>query len=238
MATKRSAKISPALKTMRDRLFEQLPKDDRHVQARAMAAHIGRLADAVAAMEKLAESPNPTETEARHQQRVADAGKKVQERAAAAWDHLNELLHDGTTAIDQKINEKANLRMNGYAEEIRASVRAMPAAERNRVLVNALDAGDAATVAALTDAPSIVTGIDADYAGRIRQSYVEKHAPDEHAAMSALHETASTAFTAASEAKAAANAATDPRYIGDIQRQAEKAEQAQGEFNQAMEGQP
>lgn len=231
---KQPAKISPGLRVMRDRLFEQLPDDGLYTQSRAMAAHVGRLAEAVEAMERLAESPNPTETTARHASRVAEAGKKVQQRVAVVWDHINELGQDGTVSIQQRITETANLRPNEFAQEIRASVREMKPEGRRDVLHHAVKNGDAATVAALVNAPSVVTGLDAQYADRMKQAYIEQHAPKETAALTALSDTMSTAFSAASAAKQSAREATDPQYIAKIQREAEAAEAAQSDFNQAL----
>jgi len=232
---KQPSRISPGLRHMKDRLFEQLPAgNDLYTGSRAMAAYLSRSAAAQEAMEQLAENPNPTETEARHQTRVADAAKKQKQRVSEFWEAVNELGNDYSHDLTRRIQERAGLKEDRYAAEVRAAVRTMEPSARREVLMKALDSGDAATFAALAFAPSTTTGLEPEYTSRLTQSYYQKHAPEESAALDALTDTMGTVFSGLSAVKRAANEATDPQYIGRIQAEAEKAEGAQQAFNEAM----
>lgn len=227
-------KYSKPLSVTRDKLMESLP--DRDTEGRALAARVGQLSDAVAGLERLAEHRDPAHTPESHYRKVAAAAAKLAGKFDAVEQSIHDLAREGSSRLDREITERANLRPNEYAAEVRASVRAMKPAERRDVLNKAVDAGDAQLVAALVDAPSVVTGIDPQYGQRMKQAFVSKHAADEAAEQSRLHETYSTSIQSLSVARAAVREATNPEKVREIEERAAAAQRAQSEFDESLSG--
>ena len=225
-------KYSLPLRKLLERL-DTIPDGSLHAGHRHVQAHITALTQAVESLEKVAQHPDPTETEARHAQRVAEAAKKLLKRADKIAEHLTVDIQEATQTLSDALTEKAGLRENAYASEIRAAMRGMGKRERAQVLQQAVEDGDGATVAALTSAPTVVTGLDATYAERMADAFTRKHAPEVVNARDSLMENYSTALQAVSLAKSASDAAVDAEFIREIQQAQDQARDAQEAFDNA-----
>jgi len=128
------------------------------------------------------------------------------------------LLRDGATRIDNAITDRAGLRADAFATEIRQAARELKPDARRRLLQEAVESGDASMVAALTEGPSFVSGINAEYGQRMREAFVAKHAAAEYAAQSRLSEIASSAARAVALAHGGLRSLADARAVAEIEQ--------------------
>jgi hypothetical protein len=203
-----------------------------------MLAHVGQLGTALDGLERLARARNPVETEAAHLKRVAEAATKLGGRVSALENRLAELNQEGAIQLSEAMERKAGLVPDEFAGEIRAAVRGMSGKERTAVLQQAVDNGEAALVAALTSGHSVLTGFNPEYRDRMRQAFIEKHAPNEYNALNTLHDTYSGSVKALGVARRAVTQSFSPEKIAQISEQQKAASEAQSGFESAEGGPP
>jgi hypothetical protein len=223
-----------ALKEIISRMQSAAGDDHLRIHHKAITARAASIAEAVSSLESMAKNRNPMETEAAHARRVADAARKLNEKVASVEALISNTVQSAVYNLDEAINSRANLREDSYAAEIRASVRGLPEKDRFAAVQAAVKAGDARTVAALTNAPSVATGLNPEYQERQREEFRKRHAPAEYQAMTDLTDLFSTSAVALKVAKDAAAAATDPKYIAEIAEQEAAANRAQAAFDGAL----
>jgi hypothetical protein len=223
-----------ALKEIVSRMRTTAGDDHLRIHHKAITSRAASIADAVAHLESMARNRNPMETEAAHARRVADASRKLDQKVNSTQQLIDDTLRSASYSLTEAIDNRANLREDSYAAEIRASVRGMKEKERFAAMQEAVQSGDARTVAALTSAPPVATGLNSEYQARQREEFRKRHAPAEYAAMEELFELHKTAGVAAKVARDAAAAATDPKYIAEIAQQEALAHKAQAAFDGAL----
>ena len=226
-------KRSRMIRAMLEKL-QQHPDTPHHVGHQRVAMHVLRMASALESLEYLAITRNPAETEATHARRVAAAAEKLEARVASIREEIDNDVRGYVTKLDEVITEQAGLKPNEFASEIRQAVRAMDSEARLKVLHQAVESGDAATVAALTGAPGVVTGIGPEVSSRMLEGYRATHAPEASAAADSLMDVYSGALSAAYETTQAAKAAYDPKFIAEIQQQEAAAVKAAADFDAAL----
>lgn len=226
-------KNSVPLRVIYGRMTEAAGNNELNSAARSMSSELLRLIVSLEGLESIIEKRDPTITEAAHKLRVSQAAKKLAQRADDVIDKINEYSHDGSNRLSNRIDEVAGLRPNEYAGEIRAAVRALKPAERRDVLKRAIDERDASTVAALVDAPSVVTGIEPQFAEAMREGFISKHAPCEVEARNLLLETLSLAVKSAGTVKSVASTAADEKGVQKILQEQQAADDARRDFEQA-----
>ncbi|WP_018878949.1 hypothetical protein [Thioalkalivibrio sp. ALE9] len=227
-------KYSEPLQAMTDRLAE-VPDDTHHDSHRWIAGRLKVLSAATEQLEVMSQRNDPTETEARHAERLAEAGRKLASRVESVTADIEREVREATRRLSAQAEETAGLRESPYASEIRQAVREMPAKSRHGVLNKALEDGDGATVAALTAAPTVVTGLDAEARDRFRHQFLAKHAPQETQALETLMGHYSTAAIAANQAKGAANAAQNPAFVSEIEKAKAQADEARQAFETVVQ---
>lgn len=193
-----------------------------------------RLSTAMTGLQNLIERRDPTETIEKHSIRVAKAAEQLEKLTTQVEKSIASLLSQGAASILNEMTQVAPLKENEYASEIRAVVRGMEMNDRTMLLVDAVKRGDAPVVAALTNAPSIITGLTPEFVGQMKEAYFEKNAPEQKAASKNLFETETTLHMIVRLAKEQAAKAVDPRYIADIQAAAAEAEKARAAFDGAV----
>ena len=228
------AHLAKGLTEMIAHMRSGIPDDHMHLNHRAITTRLSTLADAVGMLERLAASPDPAETPARHALRVRDAAAKLQMKADGIAAMISNTVAEGTRSLDEAIDTRANLREDSFAQEIRASVRSLPQKEKDAILRAAVENGDGRTVAAMTNGPSVITGFSGDLADRMKDAFRRKHAPEPYQALERLHQVFSSSSVLIGHAKRAANAATDPKFIEQVQADQAAARAAVAAFNSSL----
>lgn len=226
-------KKSTALRKMLEKM-QQVPDSDLYSGHRQINASVIRLVSALEGLEGIALHRDPTETEAKHAQRVAEAARKLEARIEEIRTQLDAGLRDSASRLDDVISEQAGLAENEFAREIREAVRNMPEKKRLETLSQAVRDGEAATVAALVNAPPVTTGLAPEHTSKLVDHYRHVHAPEASAAFDELWDAYDHALTVVSNVKEAATSAYDPSFINAVQAQQAAAEKAAQSFNESL----
>lgn len=226
-----------AFRHLEDRIRRAIPENSNlHLNHKHMVALVSQLGSALEGLERLARSRNPAETSAAHAKRVYEAATKLEAKVKSLENRLAELNREGTFALSEAMEKRAGLVTDEFAGEIRAAVRSMPEKQRMAALQQALESGEASIMAALTAGPGVLTGLPGEFRDRMRQAYIERHAPDEYNALTQLHETYSTSAKALGVVRDAVKQSYSPAQIEEIARQTVEANTAQAGFESALSG--
>ncbi len=204
------------LEHMAAKLTEKLPRGE-HVSLRKLQAEILRLRDGVNALGTLNSTPNPTETQATHERRVAVAAGKFDKSITATRDRMQSIVKEGLWEIAKRIDLKVNLHQDGFASEVRASYRLMSGVEKAAVLHELAESNRGPELAALIKSPRLLTGISEEMQSRFENFIIAKHAPDEYYEQAALMESFDAALLVAPDfARDMATEYADPVKLAKI----------------------
>ncbi|MGJ8588806.1 MAG: hypothetical protein ACSHXW_11680 [Yoonia sp.] len=198
-----------------------------------------RIQTAVQGLEAVIGNRNPADTDAVHIKKSHDAGARLAKAVEATKTRANELLSSHAERISTAMVERTGLRPANTLEgimaqsELRAVVRALPAEDRNGVLREAVKAKDANTLAALLTAPSLVTGIDPEFAGHMREAYESAVVPELLDEMSQLIEGDQALQVVLRTADKAASETQDPVAVQAFIRAEAAAQEAKTAFDSA-----
>lgn len=210
-----------ALGRIAERITEKLPTEG-HSHTRRLQAEIIRLRDGLQAIGELHANRNPTHTVDAHTKQVATAAKKFGTSIGLMSDRLHSVMREGLTELDGRINAKVRLVPDAYAAEIRDAYRRMDGTERANLLADLVKTNNGPALAAITRAPSILTGILPEHQERFNSAIISTHAPEEQTEKLALLEAFNAALACEPIARQTVANYSDPAKLAEI----EKAEQA------------
>jgi hypothetical protein len=140
-------------------------------------ALVNKLDASAAALVQLHDQPDPMLSILAINLRVEAAHRELKKLVGEAKTRSAALIAAERFNVERNREGKANLTPSAFAAEIRAVVRAMPTGDKLKVLNDAVDAGDGATIAALCDCPAVVSGITGTMAADYRRMYLQKAVP-------------------------------------------------------------
>ncbi len=176
-----------------------------------------RLRDGVNALGTLNSTPNPTETQAAHQKRVAVAAQKFDQSITATRARMQSIVHEGLYEIAKRVDLKVDLHQDGFASEVRASFRQMSDVERVAVLHELAESNRGPELAALIKSPRLLTGLSEETQSRFQNFIIAAHAPDEYHEQEALVESFDSVFFIAPDfAREMATEYADPVKLAKI----------------------
>lgn len=225
-------KFAPVMKKHLERITESTK--DKNLTAQRYAQEVKRMASSVEALERLAVSRNPKDTEESHTVKVAAAAKRLASDAAKTNDRLHDTLKNSVITIEAKIREQAGMLPNQYATEIRQAFRSMTQQQRGEALQTALKNGDSATIAAIADAPEIVTGIQTEFRDRMVESLQRQKAPELYAELDDVYESFSTSLAALGTVDKAISSGFDPAKLAEIEAAEAKHNDASNALTSSM----
>lgn len=228
-------KYSKVLNQHYSRLSDRL-KGSNNLHARRQLAQIQKMHAMVESLEKLAASRRPSETPEGHLLRIAEATRKIKAQRDAISETAHGILRDGVTDLDNAIASRVGLVEGKYAAEIRAAFRAMTPEQRSEALYQAAKSGDAETVAAITEAPSILSGVHDEVRTRTRELLENSKAPELVAQRADLFDSFDSVLASMSAVSKAAAEGFDPAKLAEIEKaEADHTERAQA-FESALAG--
>lgn len=136
-------------------------------------------------------------------------------------------------ALDSAIRAKVGTPTQ-HAAEIRTYLRGLDPETRHGALEEAAKAGDAATMAAMLDAPGYLSGLNQQQQDAFRQLYLQIHAKDLLDRRSAVALAQEVNAKAISEAMRGYEEFFDPATIGKIVAGSERAAQARDAIDKSM----
>ncbi len=140
------------------------------------------MADARSSLEAvntLRQTADPTATEAAHIIRVNQSTELAMAKIGRSYDTARRALDADEQALRAEINNAARLTPTAHAPEIRAVIRSLPEGERYSAILKAMQEGDAATMAAVLDAPGITSGLSDQQRDNLKAMHVNRVAPDQ-----------------------------------------------------------
>lgn len=207
-----------------------------HTHLREMQNVVERLGNASGTLGKLIDNKSPTETEDAHHKKVGAAAKAFGSAVANGQAQLNTIMQRGMRDIEERSRAKTGLKANEYAGEIRAAVRPMPIDAKLALFNDLAKQGRGADLAAVVDAPPLLTGVTPEMQQRAKDMLEATHAPAERAEREALLQGFSDAFDMTSALANMARGLGDPRKLAEIERGEEAARAALEAFQEATRG--
>jgi hypothetical protein len=204
-----------------------------HSARRDMAQELTKLRTSSAALHKLHATPDPTVTPATHTKRVMAAAAKLRDQTATVSNRLHQIVQTRGAELDRAIAAKVNLKPDGYAAEIRAAFRAAAPGRQHQLLGELATQNRGPELAALIQAPGILTGISDEMRGRYRELIMSTHAREEHEEMGDLMDALSEAVGALPTVNSFVEAFSDPAKLAEIERGEAAAAEAAAAFDSA-----
>lgn len=197
---------------------------------------IRRIHRGVESLETLSANRDPMVTEEAHTARIARSADRLKNESEQAHSRLANTLASRLGELHNRIKEKTGLVVRDqYAAEIRQALRLLPEKERFEAFNQALKDGDGELIAAVSEAPSLLSGIPKDMATRQVEALEKMKAGDLVNQRDALNESYDEAVAALRSVDTAVKKGFDPAKLKEI-REAEQrhAEAAQG-FDRAFD---
>ncbi len=224
-----------ALKSMADRLRADVPSNAYSVRL-ALSQEAMKLHASTDALNSMHANPDPTITPAAHTKRVTAAATKLKDQIATMRQRVHQIVQERAVELDRQISAKVNLKPDGFASEIRAAFRTMAPGRQQQLLMELATKNRGPELAALIEAPGVLTGLSDDIRSRYREMIISTHAREEHAEMVDITSVFTEALDVLPVASLVANAFSDPVKLAEIARGEAAAEAAAAAFNNAVEG--
>ncbi|SHK89325.1 hypothetical protein SAMN05216369_3515 [Marinobacter antarcticus] len=221
-------KYSAPLKEIGSRMAKAAEKSSH---ARSLQIHVNQMVRSVEGLENFSANKSPKDTDAGHTLKIAAQAKRLQTETQRWEKSLNDNARRGINELDMAITEKAGLRETLHGAEIRAAFRGMSFKERGEALNAALKAGDGATIAAISEAPALLSGVTSDMQTRYREGLQEAMAPEETAAKADLFEAFDAGLVALGIVRKSIDSGYDPVQLREI----EESEAQSAEAYRALE---
>lgn len=223
--------ITTISNAMRDRIGN---RENKYM--RSAWAEVLRIDQAVSALTNIVKTRSPTETPDAHFKRVSATTQRLKLELSNAEERLRRVGMEGAQDIDSRINQALGLNENAYAAEFRQVLRTMSSEERNAALRKMIDAHNGEGLAAVLNAPGMLSGIDDAQREDYRESYVQSRAPALIAERDLLTSTIADVSTVIGTARRAVSDYSDPNRLKEIEDAERLTAIEQDRFNRAFAG--
>lgn len=222
-----------AIEAIAQKITEDKPahKNVAFIQLHKQALNIR---DSVEAIGSIHKNPNPLETQEAHIKRVSKAAAQLATKVRETQVNIHHISQQGLRDVNERIRMKVNLESNGYAAEIRQAFRTMKPSEQIKMMKQLVDENRGPELAAIVNAPSILTGIDPEMQSRFADSIVSKHAAEEWEEKNALEKSMEAAFVASDVGKKVADEYGNPEKLAEIERLEAAAGKANADFSNSL----
>lgn len=221
-----------ALAAVAERMTRNMPG---HPVALSLQGVINRLSSGALALDNVNANRSPLETEGAHALKVAGLARKLDKEVTTSMNRLGEILREGVNDVQRRIDQKIDLMPDAFASEIRAAFRGLNGKERSKLINELVDGNRGPELAAIVNAPSVLTGTTDDQRARYMRAIVAKHAPAELDEMTGLQGVFDEGFVATDIAASVAKSFIDPSRLNQIERDAATASAAGYAFDQSLQ---
>ena len=228
----RKAPQVSAIEALVERMLGDRPN---HQVAQRLQAEVQRLRDRARQLDDMNISRTPLDTDAAHALKVAKAARKLGEERAAAFDRIVKIWADGRQNLQRQIEDKINLKPDGFAAEIRTAFRSLDAKGKAALLDRLIEENRGPEMAAILKAPAMLSGISDEQRAVYEQAITSKHAGDlveEQAYLDGVYEAATASERAVADL---VKGLTDPHKLAQIEREDTAARNAAAAFDQSLQ---
>lgn len=218
--------------------FTQLISDRSVVNgnkhAAAMLREAKRLENAVHSLADIYNRQSPTVTDAAHYKKVSLHAKRLDKEVKDAQERIMNLQVQAANDVEQRLTDRLNLVADQHGAELRAALRSMSNKERHNTIRQIMESGDGPSMAAITKAPAVLSGIPTDIQAKYSESYEKTHAADVFRERDQLFNTIADLATITGTAERAANGFLDPERLRSIEEGERVAGEAENAFQSAL----
>lgn len=202
-----------------------------HVLGRQLQAEVTRLGKKAEALDAVRARRNPTETPAAHALKVSKLARAFDAEIAQAKGRLTQSWGAGVSEVYRRIEDKANLKPDAFAGEIRTRLSQMSAKDRDAQLKRWIDENRGPELAAITKAPPMLSGLSGQETAMWEAAHIERHAASDVAEAKALDEVYAIITSATKAVGDFARELTDPETIAAIESGAAAADAASDAYS-------
>lgn len=222
-----------AFRALSKRLADRLERhggrvDHPCVKILSMIQHMEQRA---AALDKVRLSRHPLDTEAAHVRKVAKAAQKMRNESTEIRSRINIVYSQAAAEIVDAIDKQAGLVEGKYDAEIRAAFLKMSDTKRSETLTKALKEGNSEIIAAVCNAPSILSGVDEVLKANMLDGIRKLKSADLLEDFDELNEALHTASAAGRVTDAMFQDNYDSQKMAEIDKLEAEAEAAQAALN-------
>ncbi|MDI1276710.1 hypothetical protein [Methylobacter sp.] len=177
-------------------LLERLPSGAQGSAQNRIFHEAHGLKNELSKLSELINSPDEMLSDLGNSLRIEAQRKIVKLRHDQLGDASKNFVEASRADLTKKRFDAANLKQNEYAAELRAVFREIKPADRPLFMQNLIESRDSASVAALTESPSSLTGLSSDLQNQYRQSYLDRFTTNNTSELDNLQEVSSTILDA------------------------------------------
>lgn len=193
-----------------------------------------RIAQSVESLESLVNHKDPKQTDAAHTYRIAEASRKLSSSREKYIERAWSLTQESARATELALHERANLTPTAYAPEIRAAFLKMTHKKRAETLEKAIKDGDSEVLAAVINAPELVTGLDKEMRENYKENLFLTVAPELVKERDQVMETFNACLTVSDTVKKAVENSFDPDKLREIEELTQQHQEAAAKFEASL----
>lgn len=203
--------------------------------ARRLRAEINRLYSGAEALDGVAASRSPLDTDAAHIKKVATVARKFDQEVLAVINRAGQIYRESREAVQRRIDEKVNLKPDAFAQEIRATFRTLNRKDKVQLLGQLVKENRGPELAAIVRAPSILSGISDEERANYERAIIGIHAGPEVAELEDMDAALEESFSATRVATSFASSLINPGKVAAIEQGDAAATAAVEAFNQSIQ---
>lgn len=194
-----------------------------------------RLQEGTAALDNVNAHPSPLDTPDGHALKVARLAKKLDAQITDSINRAGDILRDGLSDAQRRIDEKVDLRPNAFASEIRAVFRGLSSTAKAAMINDLVVSNRGPELAAIVKAPLVLTGITEDRRETYERMILSKHASAELNEQAKLEEVHHAFMRAEQAASRFVQGLTDPKRVANIESNEARAIAASEGFERSLQ---
>ena len=197
---------------------------------------VDSLASQLSALEKMAVSRHPKDTEEAHLLKLEAAGKQLMKRREMIQERIENRTRETLRDIDQQVRNQLGMQSTPYGQEVRTALRQMSVQDRESAIQKAIDRKDGAFFKALEEAPAMLSGMDEKAQSDAVYRFMETNAPALMSQQNQVMDSYMTSMSALKVPKRAVQEGINPDKLREIREAEERAVEAQRSFETPVEG--
>ena len=158
-------------------LLEKIEGNDSKTEK--MRSIIGRIEKEATGLFELVSKPDPMKSAVAIDLLINQEKAKLRDVVAQSRVQLTNIVADSRHGREFERMQKADLRPDDFASEIRTAFRSLDATSKLQFMTDAIKARDRATVAAIVMAPPLLSGLPAEQIANYRESYLDAIGPNQ-----------------------------------------------------------
>lgn len=222
-----------AIEVISGRMLGGIRED--HPVARQLQSEVNRLRTKAEALDNVRARRSPLDTPAAHALKVAKMARTFNSEITATVNRAGQIWAEGFKDVHRRIDEKANLKPDAFASEIRTAFRALNNKAQAALINQLVRENRGPEMAAIVRAPSVLTGISDEQKALYEKMLVETHARSEMDEAAGLEEVFSAVHSATNAAGMLVRDMTDPAKLAAIEGEAAAADAAGAAFQSSFQ---